>query len=89
LLAVAAAVHVLLGVYLLLGPLVGADWFALAAPPGVPDLLADQRLAGAVYLLVPLLAFAPPALRLALLRQAARARAARLEHQTVGEKLPT
>ncbi|MEO3889374.1 cytochrome c oxidase assembly protein [Nonomuraea sp. B5E05] len=73
LLAVAAAVHLALGVYLLAGPRVAAAWFLQVAPAGVPE--ADQRLAGAVHLIVPLLAFAPLAVRLALERQAARVRA--------------
>ncbi|TDC07606.1 hypothetical protein E1267_12910 [Nonomuraea longispora] len=73
LLAVAAAVHLALGAYLLTGPRVAAYWFLQAAPAGVPT--ADQRLAGAVHLIVPLLAFAPLAVRLALERQAARVRA--------------
>ncbi|MFI6180672.1 cytochrome c oxidase assembly protein [Nonomuraea sp. NPDC051191] len=74
LLAVAAVAYLGLGTYLLVGPAVAADWFSLAAPLGVPDPLADQRVAGAVFLLVPLAAFAFPAVRLALRRQAARAR---------------
>ncbi|WP_214322760.1 cytochrome c oxidase assembly protein [Nonomuraea sediminis] len=65
LLASMAAVHLALGTYLLVGPKVAPDWFALAAPPGVPDLVADQRMAGAVFLLVPLAAWAPLAVRLA------------------------
>ncbi|MFI9594520.1 bifunctional copper resistance protein CopD/cytochrome c oxidase assembly protein [Nonomuraea sp. NPDC052265] len=73
LLAVAGVAYLGLGTYLLVGPAVAADWFSLAAPPGVPDPLADQRVAGAVFLLVPLAAFAFPAVRLALRRQAARA----------------
>ncbi|WP_195900076.1 cytochrome c oxidase assembly protein [Nonomuraea cypriaca] len=75
LLAVVALVHVALGTYLLVGPPIAAEWLALAAPPGVPGLVADQRLAGAIFLLVPLLALAPPAVRLALERQAAWVRA--------------
>ncbi|MEU1385979.1 MULTISPECIES: cytochrome c oxidase assembly protein [unclassified Nonomuraea] len=74
LLAVAAVAYLGLGTYLLVGPAVAADWFALAAPPGVPDPLADQRAAGAVFLLAPLAAYSFPAVRLALRRQAARAR---------------
>jgi putative copper resistance protein D len=75
---VVAVTYLALGAYLLVGPLVAADWYALAAPPGVPDLLGDQRAAGAVYLIMPLLSLAPVALRLALQRQAAQARAVRL-----------
>ncbi|RVX42601.1 putative copper resistance protein D [Nonomuraea polychroma] len=73
LLAVVAGTHLVLGTYLLAGPPVAADWLTLAAPPGAPDLLADQRLAGAVYLLVPLLALTPVAVRLG-----ARARASQM-----------
>ncbi|MGP3964188.1 cytochrome c oxidase assembly protein [Nonomuraea sp. 3N208] len=65
LLAVVVGVHLVVGAYLLVEPPVAADWFAAAAPPGAPALLADQRLAGAVYLLVPLLALTPVAVRLA------------------------
>ncbi|MFI6921863.1 cytochrome c oxidase assembly protein [Nonomuraea spiralis] len=78
LLAVAAAAYLALGTYLLVGPAVAAEWFSLAAPPGVPDPLADQRAAGAVFLLVPLAAFMFPAVRLALRRQVARARRTRV-----------
>ncbi|WP_327580488.1 bifunctional copper resistance protein CopD/cytochrome c oxidase assembly protein [Nonomuraea sp. NBC_00507] len=73
LLAVVAGVHLVVGVYLLVGPPVAADWFAAAAPSGAPGLLADQRLAGAVYLLVPLLALTPVAVR-----PAAEARASQM-----------
>ncbi|MET7334727.1 cytochrome c oxidase assembly protein [Nonomuraea sp. NPDC005650] len=74
LLVVVALTHLALGAFLLLGPPVANDWFSLAAPPGVPDLLADQRLAGAVAMLLPLPAFALLAVRMAWLRQAAPAR---------------
>ncbi|MGW4961588.1 cytochrome c oxidase assembly protein [Nonomuraea sp. NPDC004186] len=74
LLAAVALTHLALGAFLLLGPPVATDWFSLAAPPGVPDLLADQRLAGAVAMLLPLPVFALLAVRMAWLRQAALAR---------------
>jgi putative copper resistance protein D len=70
---VVAGTHLVVGTYLLAGPPVAVDWLTLAAPPGAPDLLADQRLAGAVYLLVPLLALTPVAVRLG-----ARARASQM-----------
>ncbi|TMR08657.1 hypothetical protein ETD86_46855 [Nonomuraea turkmeniaca] len=73
LLTVVAGTHLVVGTYLLAGPQVAADWFIVAGPPGAPDLVADQRLAGAVYLLVPLLALTPVAVR-----TAARARAAQM-----------
>ncbi|MER6005604.1 cytochrome c oxidase assembly protein [Nonomuraea angiospora] len=74
LLAAVILTHLALGAFLLLGPPVANDWFSLAAPPGVPDLLADQRLAGAVAMLLPLPVFALLAVRMAWLRQAALAR---------------
>ncbi|MEU0566852.1 cytochrome c oxidase assembly protein [Nonomuraea sp. NPDC005983] len=74
LLSAVIAVHLALGAFLLFGPPVAADWFSLAAPPGVPDLLADQRLAGAILMLVPLLPLAVLAVRMAWLKQAALAR---------------
>ncbi|MFF4618961.1 cytochrome c oxidase assembly protein [Nonomuraea jabiensis] len=58
-------VQLAVGAFLLLGPPVAADWFYLAGPGGAPDLLTDQRLAGAVHLLVPLLPLALLAVRLA------------------------
>ncbi|MEV4014102.1 cytochrome c oxidase assembly protein [Nonomuraea angiospora] len=58
-------VQLAVGAFLLLGPPVAADWFYLVGPDGGPDLFADQRLAGAVYLLVPLLPLALLAVRLA------------------------
>lgn len=82
LLAVVAVTHLAVGTYLLAGPLVAGEWYALAAPPGVPDLLADQRAAGAVYVIVSLLVLAPVALRLALQRQTARARQPQSRHLT-------
>ncbi|QFY05963.1 hypothetical protein GBF35_04105 [Nonomuraea phyllanthi] len=72
LLAAVAALHLALGVALLLGPAVASDWLSLAAPAGAPDLLADQRLAGAVCVLLP-----PPVLAvlaLALERRTRRIR---------------
>ncbi|GAA2271884.1 cytochrome c oxidase assembly protein [Nonomuraea roseoviolacea subsp. roseoviolacea] len=74
LLAVVTAVHVVLGAYLILGPRVGGEWFDLAAPPGVPDVPGDQRLAGAVAMLLPLTALAVLGVRMAWLRMDALAR---------------
>ncbi|GAA3245078.1 cytochrome c oxidase assembly protein [Nonomuraea helvata] len=65
LLAVVTAVHLALGAFLLLGPAVAAGWLSLVAPPGAPGLLADQRLAGAVSMLLPLPALALLAVRMA------------------------
>ncbi|TMR20253.1 hypothetical protein ETD86_18950 [Nonomuraea turkmeniaca] len=53
---------------------VAFTWFSLAAPPGVADVLADQRLAGAVLMLLPLPAAAVLAERMLWLRQTALAR---------------
>ncbi|MEV0387042.1 cytochrome c oxidase assembly protein [Nonomuraea sp. NPDC050643] len=64
-LAAVAAAHLVVGASLLFGPLAAADWFLLAAPPGAPDLFADQRLAGVAYVLVPLLPLSLLAVRLA------------------------
>lgn len=69
LLGAVAAVHLAVGAFLLTGPPVAIDWFFLAMPSGAPDPLTDQRLAGAVYLLVPLLPLALLAVRLARSRQ--------------------
>ncbi|MET7460438.1 cytochrome c oxidase assembly protein [Nonomuraea sp. NPDC005501] len=74
LLAVVTAVHVALGAYLILGPQLAGEWFELAAPPGVPDVLGDQRLAGAVAMLLPLTALAALAVRMAWLRMDALTR---------------
>ncbi|MEV4114681.1 cytochrome c oxidase assembly protein [Nonomuraea sp. NPDC049695] len=65
LLAAVTAVHLALGAFLLLGPAVAADWLSLVAPPGAPGILADQRLAGAVSMLLPLPALALLAVRMA------------------------
>lgn len=56
LLAVVAGTHLAVGAYLLAGPPVAARWFAMTTPPGAPDLVTDQHVAGAVVLIVPLLA---------------------------------
>ncbi|MEQ4724022.1 cytochrome c oxidase assembly protein [Nonomuraea sp. B19D2] len=72
LLAAIGVVQLAMGASLLLGPPVAADWFLLAAPPGAPDLLADQRLAAVAYLLVALLPLALLAVRLARSRQGSR-----------------
>ncbi|HEX4814663.1 MAG TPA: cytochrome c oxidase assembly protein [Nonomuraea sp.] len=53
LLGAVAVVHLAVGLFLLLGPPVAAEWFVVAAPQGAPDLYGGQRLAGAVYVLVP------------------------------------
>lgn len=58
-------VQLAVGAFLLLGPPVAADWFYLVGPDDAPDLFTDQRLAGAVHLLVPLLPLALLAVRLA------------------------
>ncbi|WP_188194806.1 cytochrome c oxidase assembly protein [Nonomuraea sp. SYSU D8015] len=73
LLAAVLVVQLAVGAFLLRGPLVAADWFLLTAPPAAPDLVTDQRLAGAVYLLVPVLPLALLGLRLARARRAAPA----------------
>ena len=57
--AVAGLTYAGVGAYLLLGPPVAARWFALVRPHDAPDLITDQYLAGAVFLIVPLLALAP------------------------------
>ncbi|MGR6920275.1 bifunctional copper resistance protein CopD/cytochrome c oxidase assembly protein [[Actinomadura] parvosata] len=44
-------VQLAVSAFLLLGPPVAQDWFLVVAPPGAPDPLTDQRLAGAVHLL--------------------------------------
>ncbi|WP_433437121.1 cytochrome c oxidase assembly protein [Nonomuraea sp. CA-141351] len=64
LLATVTAVHLVLGALLLLGPAVAEDWLSLVAPSGAPDVLADQRLAGAVSMLLPLPALALLAVRM-------------------------
>ncbi|MGN9838265.1 cytochrome c oxidase assembly protein [Nonomuraea sp. H19] len=75
LLAVVTVVQLGLGAVLLLGPPVAAGWFSLAAPAaGVADVLADQRLAGAVFMILPLPPLGLLAVRLARLRQPAPAR---------------
>ncbi|GAA1651332.1 cytochrome c oxidase assembly protein [Nonomuraea maheshkhaliensis] len=72
LLTVAAGTHLVVGAYLLVGPPVAADWLVRTAPPGAPDLLTGQRMAAAVFLVVPLLTLAPLAVRLIRRRPAAR-----------------
>ncbi|MEV5322557.1 cytochrome c oxidase assembly protein [Nonomuraea sp. NPDC052634] len=57
--AVAGLTYVGVGACLLLGSPVAARWFALARPHDAPDLITDQYLAGAVFLIVPLLTLAP------------------------------
>ncbi|MFG1694276.1 cytochrome c oxidase assembly protein [Nonomuraea sp. NPDC049309] len=57
--AVAGLTYLGAGAYLLLGSPVAARWFALVRPHDAPDLITDQYLAGAVFLIVPLLALAP------------------------------
>ncbi|MEV1173141.1 cytochrome c oxidase assembly protein [Nonomuraea sp. NPDC049784] len=64
LLATVTAVHMVLGAFLLLGPAVAPDWLSLVVPSGAPDVLADQRLAGAVSMLLPLPALALLAVRM-------------------------
>ncbi|MET9248207.1 cytochrome c oxidase assembly protein [Nonomuraea sp. NPDC003709] len=54
LLAAVTLTHLAVGTYLLLAPPVAADWISLVAPSGAPGVLADQRLAGAVAMLLPL-----------------------------------
>ncbi|MET7327506.1 cytochrome c oxidase assembly protein [Nonomuraea sp. NPDC005650] len=56
--------QLVVGASLLLGSPVAADWFYLVGPDDGPDLAVDQRLAGAVFLLVPLLPLALLAVRL-------------------------
>ncbi|MFG6202519.1 cytochrome c oxidase assembly protein [Nonomuraea sp. JJY05] len=65
LLAAVTLTHLAAGTYLLLAPPVAADWISLAAPSGAPGVLADQRLAGAVAMLLPLPALVLPAMRMA------------------------
>ncbi|MFI7641166.1 cytochrome c oxidase assembly protein [Nonomuraea sp. NPDC049400] len=76
LLAAVGAVQLAMGALLLLGPPVAADWFLLAAPPGAPDLLSDQRLAAVAYLLVALLPLTLLAVRLARSRKGSTSSAA-------------
>ncbi|MFF4619280.1 CopD family protein [Nonomuraea jabiensis] len=71
LLAAVTLTHLAVGTYLLLAPPVAAGWISLAAPSGAPGVLADQRLAGAVAVLLPL-----PALVLLAARAAGRGTAA-------------
>ncbi|MBB5776872.1 cytochrome c oxidase assembly protein [Nonomuraea jabiensis] len=65
LLAAVTLTHLAVGTYLLLAPPVAAGWISLAAPSGAPGVLADQRLAGAVAMLLPLPALVLPAVRAA------------------------
>ncbi|WP_433511564.1 cytochrome c oxidase assembly protein [Nonomuraea sp. CA-143628] len=74
LLAAVAAVHLVLGAFLLLGPAAAVDWFSLVAPLGVDDSLADQRQAGILLMLVPLAPLAALAAQLVSLRQEAPTR---------------
>ncbi|MGV9383153.1 cytochrome c oxidase assembly protein [Nonomuraea sp. NPDC003707] len=67
LLAAVTLTHLAVGTYLLLAPPVAADWISLVAPSGAPGVLADQRLAGAVAMLLPL-----PGLVLLAVRMAGR-----------------
>ncbi|MEV4111553.1 cytochrome c oxidase assembly protein [Nonomuraea sp. NPDC049695] len=69
LLAAVGVVQLAVGALLLFGPPVAPDWFLLAAPPGAPDPLSDQRLAALAYLLVALLPLALLAVRLARSRE--------------------
>jgi putative copper resistance protein D len=64
LLAVVTVVQLALGAALLLGPPVAAGWYVVAAPAGAPGLLDGQRLAGALFVLLPLPPIALLALRL-------------------------
>ncbi|GAA3579456.1 cytochrome c oxidase assembly protein [Nonomuraea rosea] len=64
LLAVVTVVQLALGAALLLGPPVAAGWYVVAAPAGAPGLLDGQRLAGAVFVLLPLPPIALLAVRL-------------------------
>ncbi|MFI7134950.1 cytochrome c oxidase assembly protein [Nonomuraea sp. NPDC050153] len=72
LLAAVTLTHLAVGTYLLLASPVAADWISLAAPPGAPGVLADQRLAGAVVMLLPLPALVLLAVRMAAGRAADR-----------------
>ncbi|MFC4009114.1 cytochrome c oxidase assembly protein [Nonomuraea purpurea] len=65
LLAGVMLVQAAVGLFLLLGPPVAAEWFYLVTPENAPDLVSDQRLAGLAYLLAlaPLAALAPGLLR--------------------------
>ncbi|MEU6714154.1 cytochrome c oxidase assembly protein [Nonomuraea sp. NPDC046802] len=65
LLAGVMLVQAAVGLFLLLGPPVAAEWFYLVTPENAPDLVSDQRPAGLAYLLAlaPLAALAPGLLR--------------------------
>ncbi|MER6944323.1 cytochrome c oxidase assembly protein [Nonomuraea sp. NPDC000554] len=77
LLAAVAAIQLGLGVLMAVGPALAHSWFSLVAPPGVEDVLADQRLAGAVHMIVSATALAALAVRLTWWKQAAQQRVAR------------
>ncbi|MGW0808584.1 cytochrome c oxidase assembly protein [Nonomuraea sp. NPDC002799] len=62
LLAAVTVVQLGVGAALLFGPQVAADWYATAVP--ATDVLADQRLAGAIHLILPLPPLAVLAIRL-------------------------
>ncbi|MFD1538424.1 cytochrome c oxidase assembly protein [Nonomuraea guangzhouensis] len=79
LLGAVVAVQVVVGLFLLAGPVLGQEWFAQVAPRGVPSVAAEQRMAGLVYLALPVPALAALAVRLIRSRKTALRLVARVD----------
>ncbi|MFG1685739.1 cytochrome c oxidase assembly protein [Nonomuraea sp. NPDC049269] len=78
-LAAVVAVQVVVGLFLLAGPVLGQEWFSQVAPRGVASVAADQGLAGLVYLVLPVPALAALAVRLTRSRKTALKLVARVD----------